>query len=228
MKMHFSLCICYGRNPYGIFIVKSSSDVTTAVICAASLGVKPVVRSGGHSYEELSTLDNALVIDLRNLNSVTVINTKSPRALIQSGAKLGQVYMDLWDQGQYSFNAGNSPSVGIGGHLAGGGKGFQSREYGLAADQIVQMEVVLASGSIVIANATSHSDLFWALRGGGSGSFGVVLSYTVNIFQLPAQTAVFFLTLPLSSTVLDIMQRSFVQVTIDIYGLNFMTLNNIL
>jgi FAD/FMN-containing dehydrogenase len=95
---------------------------------------------------------------------------------------------------------------------AGGGAGFQSRLYGLAADRVHEMRVLLANESVVTVNAGSHPDLFWALRGGGSGSFGIILSFTLNVFKLPALTTVVQLDFNLDANVIDSWQRHFLSV----------------
>ena len=86
---------------------------------------------------------------------------------------------------------------------------MQTRLYGLASDQITSMDVVLADGSQVTANANNHPDLFWALRGAGSSSFGIVLRYTVNVFQMP-QNAVFVVWFQPTISILKVWQTLFV------------------
>jgi FAD/FMN-containing dehydrogenase len=196
------------RSPHAILQLQRLSDVTTAVNCARQNGISPVPRSGKHSYESLSSMDNQLVIDLGNCAAVNVLPNQDV-ATFESGATLGQIYTELWNQGGYSFNAGNCPSVGAGGHLLGGGYGFQSRKYALSSDQIIAMNVVLADGTEVVANATSHTDLYWALRGGGAGSFGIVTQFTVNVFKEPVNT-VFRIDFTPNATVLDHWQRYFI------------------
>jgi hypothetical protein len=97
---------------------------------------------------------------------------------------LGNVYQELYHKGGYTFNAGTCPGVGISGHISGGGYGMLARLYGLAADQTVGIKVALYNGTVIKANANENSDLFWALRGGGSGSFGIVLEWEIKVFDI--------------------------------------------
>lgn len=106
------------------------------------------------------------------------------------------------------------------GLAAGGGAGFQSRLYGLAADRVHEMQVLLANESVVTVNANSHPDLFWALRGGASGSFGIILTFTLDIFKLPSVTTVFQLDFSLSADVIDTWQRNFLSVRLSYFLLH--------
>jgi FAD/FMN-containing dehydrogenase len=97
--------------------------------------------------------------------------------------------------GCYAFN-----DVGIGGHVQGGGFGMQSRKYGLAGDKTVEISIVLYNGTLLNVSASSHESLFWALRGGGSGSYGIITSFTIRIFQM-IENSMFLLTFPLTETI---------------------------
>lgn len=180
------------RKPLGVFFAKSEDDVVRAVTCSVSSGLAPVPRSGGHSYEVLSSMDGSLVIDIADMNSVCIVseNHEEGSALVnvEAGARLGWLYTNLDSLGGYNFNAGSCPSVGIGGHISGGGYGMVSRQYGLAADQTYEMRVVLYNGTVVTASSFENSDLFWAMRGGGAGSFGIVTLYTIKVYKVPKVT----------------------------------------
>jgi hypothetical protein len=121
-------------------------------------------------------------------------------ATVEAGIRLGNLYRILWDNGEWSFNGGMCPSVGLGGKvviilglISVGGIGYQTRKYGLSADRVVEMSVVLANGTHLPAvNSEKYPDLFWALRGGiiilikgGQGSFGIVLTYKLKLFKMP-------------------------------------------
>ncbi|RLN87429.1 hypothetical protein BBJ28_00018692 [Nothophytophthora sp. Chile5] len=177
------------RTPAGVFFATSEDDVVRALNCAVDNGLAPVPRSGGHSYEVLSSMDGSLVIDMADMVDVTLVSedaaTGSALATVQAGARLAWVYTELDRLGGYNFNAGTCPSVGIGGHISGGGYGVVGRHYGLAADQTTEMRVVLYNGSVVTASATENTDLFWALRGGGAGSFGIVTLFTIKVYTVP-------------------------------------------
>ncbi|TMW69590.1 hypothetical protein Poli38472_001746 [Pythium oligandrum] len=180
------------RHPAAVFFAQNEHDVVVALECALLVGLTPVARSGGHSYETLSSIDGGVVIDLASMNNVTVISRNDTAqtgvASVQGGARLGQVYKEIYRQGGYNFNAGTCPGVGIGGHISGGGYGMVSRHYGMAADSTVGLRVALYNGTVVEATATENSDLFWALRGGGSGSFGIVTEFRIQLHKVPQST----------------------------------------
>ncbi|KAE8902139.1 hypothetical protein PF005_g11282 [Phytophthora fragariae] len=180
------------RKPLGVYFATSEDDVVRAVTCSVANGLSPVPRSGGHSYEVLSSMDGSLVIDMADMVDVRLVSENrtegSALATVQAGARLAWVYTELDRLGGYNFNAGTCPSVGIGGHISGGGYGMVSRHYGLAADQTTEMRVVLYNGSVVTASATHNSELFWALRGGGAGSFGIVTLFTIKVHTIPVVT----------------------------------------
>ncbi|KAF9965919.1 hypothetical protein BGZ70_003797 [Mortierella alpina] len=164
--------------PQVIVMASSVSDVHTAVKCATAARVAVAPRSGGHSYEgySLGGQDGALVIDLGGLTSVVVENGV---AKVGAGIRLGQLYLELFYQGGYTLNAGTCPSVGIGGLALGGGFGLLGPKYGLLIDRIIEMQMVDAQGQLLTISATSNADLFFALRGAGGGSFGVVTEFTL-------------------------------------------------
>jgi FAD/FMN-containing dehydrogenase len=131
------------------------------------------LKSGGHSYEDLSS-GTGIVIDLREMNLIQV-DEATQTAEIQPGARLEKVYHDLWNYG-LAIPAGSCLTVGIGGLALGGGQGFLLRSQGLTSDHLSSVRVVTASGDLLTANSESNSDLLWACRGGGAGSFGVITS----------------------------------------------------
>jgi FAD/FMN-containing dehydrogenase len=176
------------RKPAGVFFATSEDEIVRAVVCAVASDLAPVPRSGGHSYEVLSSMDGSLVIDMAEMTEVKVVEEDedegSAIATVEAGARLGRVYLELDDQGGYSFNAGTCPTVGVGGHISGGGYGVSSRKYGLAADLTTELRVVLYNGTVVTANEDENADLFWAIRGGGAGSFGIVTLFTIKVYKI--------------------------------------------
>ncbi|KAG0042003.1 hypothetical protein BGZ83_001025 [Gryganskiella cystojenkinii] len=169
----------YTFLPQVIVMATSVSDVQTAVKCATAAKVAVAPRSGGHSYEghSIGGQDGSLVIDLGGFTSVTVNNGV---AKVGAGVRLGQLYLELFHQGGYTLNAGTCPSVGIGGHALGGGFGLLGPKYGLLIDRITEMQIVNAEGQLLTASNTSNPDLFYALRGAGGGSYGVVTEFTIR------------------------------------------------
>ncbi|KAJ3051657.1 hypothetical protein HK097_007334 [Rhizophlyctis rosea] len=173
------------RTPLGVLFPRTEAEVVKAVTCATSSAVVPVPRSGGHSYESLSSLDGSLVIDLSRLERFTVDRVGST-VTVSSGTRLGNLYASLYAENpSYSFPAGTCPGVGVGGHIASGGYGMLARKFGLAADNVVSARVVLANATVVEASSTTNRDLFWAIRGGGGGSFGIVTDFTLKIAIVP-------------------------------------------
>ncbi len=158
-------------RPAAIVACKRVEAVRTTIAWARSHGVPISVRSGGHSYEGLS-LCPGVVIDVRPLDAIETERSRL-RAAIGSGASLGQVYATLQRDG-LALPAGTCAGVGIAGLTLGGGFGLLARKHGLTCDSLRALEMVDAEGRTLRADASQHQDLFWACRGGGGGSFGVV------------------------------------------------------
>jgi len=139
------------------------------------------VRCGGHSYEGLSQ-SRSVVIDTRLMNSVSV-DTAARTATVGAGASLGQLYQAIATRG-FAFPGGSCPTVGVSGHLLGGGYGYLARPFGLACDNVVAIDLVDPQGKQVHADAQQNADLLWACRGGGGGTFGVATTYQLRLIPL--------------------------------------------
>src|SRR5215211_7561844 len=166
------------RRPRAIVRAADARDVATAVNYARDHALPLAVRSGGHSLAYLSVIDNALVIDLSDMARVS-IDPQARIARVQPGATSGDLAGPANAHG-LALSTGDTHSVGMGGLTTGGGIGFMVRKYGLAIDNLVAAQVVTAAGDILTASAEEHSDLFWAIRGGG-GNVGIVTEF---IFRL--------------------------------------------
>jgi hypothetical protein len=177
--------------PLAVVQPLDAADVAATVRWAAKTGVHIVPRSGGHSYGGYSTVQNGVVVDLGRLKSVAV---SQGRALVGAGARLGNIYNGLGAHG-LAIPAGTCPSVGIGGHVLGGGFGLASRAWGLASDNLLAVQVVTADGKVIVADATHHADLYWACRGGGGGNFGIATRFTFRT-HAAAQGSYFVATWP--------------------------------
>jgi FAD/FMN-containing dehydrogenase len=161
--------------PTAVATVADDHDVAHCVSFAQRFGLPISIRSGGHSYLGAST-GTGLVIDVRGVSAV--VNNGDGTATIGAGAALIDVYSKLAADG-LSIPAGSCPSVGLSGHALGGGVGVVTRQYGLTCDRLAVARIVTAAGESLNCNESAHSDLFWALRGGG-GSFGVVTELTLR------------------------------------------------
>jgi FAD binding domain/Berberine and berberine like len=173
-----------------------AADVRTAVSWGVANGVSLRARSGGHSYAGYSTQSGGMVVDLRNLRGISV-NTHNRTATIGTGSQLIDVYAALAARG-VTIPAGSCPSVGIAGHAMGGGMGLAGRQFGLTADNVLSAQIVTADGRLRTASAQSNPDLYWAIRGGGGGNFGVVTSFTVRVHSVPRTVAGFTVSWPWS------------------------------
>ncbi|HTP23569.1 MAG TPA: FAD-binding oxidoreductase [Solirubrobacteraceae bacterium] len=173
-----------------------AADVRTAVSWGVAHAVPLRARSGGHSYAGYSTLSGGMVVDLRNLRGITV-NTHNRTATIGAGSQLIDVYSALAARG-VTIPAGSCPSVGIAGHAMGGGMGLAGRQFGLTADNLLSAQIVTADGRLRTASAQTNPDLYWALRGGGGGNFGVVTSFTMRVHSVPRTVAGFTVSWPWS------------------------------
>jgi hypothetical protein len=171
----------YARSGSPALIVQPSSaqGVARAVRFAGDNGLTLSVRGGGHSGVGHGTNDGGMVIDLALLVSVEV---HDDLVRVGGGATWGAVAQALSEHG-LALSSGDTASVGVGGLTLGGGLGWMVREFGLALDQLVEAQVVLASGEVVTASAADNPELFWALRGGG-GNFGVVTAFTFRAHPL--------------------------------------------
>lgn len=169
-------------QPLAVAQVASAADVQACVKWATARQVPLRIRGGGHSYAGFSTAANALVVDMRQLATVQLA-TDGQSVFVGAGATLIDVQAALWPL-ELALSTGSCPTVGVAGLALGGGYGLIARAFGLTCDALLQAQVVLADGSLATANAVEHSDLFWALRGGG-GQFGAVTSLQFAVQKGP-------------------------------------------
>jgi FAD binding domain/Berberine and berberine like len=184
-------------DPAGIAYCATPDDVARSIGFARQHGIVPTPRAGGHSYAGYST-SGGLVVDVTRMATVTPPVSGSTIAAVGAGARLIDVYTALNAKG-VSIPAGSCPTVGITGLTLGGGIGVVCRQYGLTSDRVVSATVVTADSRIVTASADTNPDLYWALRGGGGGNFGVVTGWEFDTFAVPDATVVFTYTWPWSA-----------------------------
>lgn len=168
------------------------SQVQATVNCARDTGIELRIRSGGHDYDGLSYVASVpfIVLDMFNLRSIE-INMADETAWVQAGASLGELYYTISEKSKvHAFPAGICATLGVGGHFSGGGYGNLLRKYGLSIDNVVDAQIVTASGSLLDRKGMGE-DLFWAIRGGGGASFGVIVSYKIKLVKVPEVVTVF-------------------------------------
>ncbi|XP_019156605.1 PREDICTED: berberine bridge enzyme-like 1 [Ipomoea nil] len=179
-------------KPVAIVTPLRESHVPPVVLCAKAIGVQLRIRSGGHDYEGLSYVSNDtfIILDMFNLRSIQV-DIAGETAWVQGGATLGEFYYGIWEKSaEHGFPAAVCPTVGVGGHITGGGYGNMIRRYGLTSDHVVDARIVDVNGRILDRKAMGE-DLFWAIRGGGAASFGVILAYKIELVKVPKSVTYF-------------------------------------
>jgi FAD/FMN-containing dehydrogenase len=178
-------------------LAASSADVAAAVNFAREHHVRLVVKGGGHSYLGTSNAADSLLIWTRpNMHAIEVLDSfvpqgaaglAAPEPAVSVGA--GCIWIDAYNAvttvaGRY-VQGGGCTTVGVAGLTQGGGFGSFSKGFGTAAANLLEAEVVTADGTVRVANAVQNPDLFWALKGGGGGTFGVVTRFTLRTHELP-------------------------------------------
>jgi FAD/FMN-containing dehydrogenase len=166
------------RRPAVIARCVSVEDVKAALVFGRSGGLQIAVRAGGHSFPGHSIADDALVIDLRQMNKVSV-DPATRRATVQGGATWAEVDGPAQVHG-LAVTGGHVTHTGVAGLTLGGGIGWVMRKLGLTADNLLSAQIVTADGRVLQASASENDDLFWAIRGGG-GNFGIVTEFVFKL-----------------------------------------------
>jgi FAD/FMN-containing dehydrogenase len=190
-------------------LAETTDDVSAAVNFARERNLRLVLKGGGHSYQGTSNSADALLISTRKMDSISLHDafvglgcegkaTAQPAVTIEAGAMWGHIYDALSKAGRY-VQGGGCLTVGVAGLVLGGGFGSFSKAYGTAAANLLQAEIVTADGLPRIANACTNPDLFWALKGGGGGSFGAVTKLTLRTHDLPDKFHAAFMTIRATS-----------------------------
>ena len=169
------------RHPALIARCTSARDVADVIGFARDRGLLLAVRGGGHNGAGLGTCDDGVVIDLSELKGVEV-DPRKRTVRVAGGSTWGEVDSATGEHG-LATPSGIISSTGVGGLTLGGGLGHLTRRCGLAIDNLLEAEVVLANGKSVRASADEHPDLYWAIRGGG-GNFGVVTSFLFRLHEV--------------------------------------------
>ena len=173
---------------------RDAADVAAAVTFARTRRLRVAVKGGGHSYQGTSNAPDSLLIWTRRIDRIELHDAFVPQgcnAAPQPAVSLGagvvwlNAYAAVTKVGRY-VQGGGCTTVGVAGLIQSGGFGSFSKRYGLAAASLIEAEVVTADGTVRIANACTNPDLFWALKGGGGGSFGVITRVTLKTHELPS------------------------------------------
>lgn len=195
--------------PQVIVYCAGEQDVRLCIAFARMQSLWVAVRCGGHSTAGYSVNDG-MVIDLSELDSVVL---DEARALVHVGAGTDfDRFNAAMDGTGWHVPTGACGSVCVGGFVQGGGYGYTSRAYGIQSDRVERMRIALADGRIVTASAEEHPDLFWALRGGTGGNFGIVLQVSYRMVRLD-QVWAFAVSWEAAhaAQVLELMQRDFMK-----------------
>ena len=175
---------------------RTAADVAAAVNFARDNNLRLVVKGTGHSYLGTSNAPDSLLVWTRGMNAVTLHDSFVAQgcegkvtAVPAVTAEAGAVWIDLYtavttNAGRY-VQGGGCTDVGVAGLVQSGGFGSFSRGFGTAASGLLEAEIVTADGEIRIANACTNPDLFWALKGGGGGSWGAITKLTLRTHDLP-------------------------------------------
>jgi FAD/FMN-containing dehydrogenase len=181
-------------SPRAIAFCQTPRDVAAVLKFARQAGWPVAARSGRHSFAGYCNVPG-IVADLSQMDATTV-NASAGTVTVGAGLTvLGSYEQLLLPQG-ITVATGTCPTVGMGGLVLGGGISRIARQIGTTSDTLVSAQVVLPSGEIVTASATQNADLFWALRGGGGGNFGIVTSFTLQSFPATGSVVGFGMSFP--------------------------------
>jgi FAD/FMN-containing dehydrogenase len=203
------------KHPAVIAQCATPGDVTVAVHFGRERSLEIAVRGGGHSVAGKALAGGGLVIDLRRMNEV-VVNPDERTATVGGGATMGDLDRATEPYG-LATTGGRVSTTGVGGFTLGGGSGWLDRKFGLACDNLLAAELVLADGTRVRASEQEHPELFWALHGGG-GNFGVVTAFTFRLHPLSAVTAALLLWPPEAGPAIARAYRDFIMAAPDEVG----------
>ncbi|XP_074377860.1 tetrahydroberberine oxidase-like [Apium graveolens] len=195
-------------KPLLIVTPKEESQIQTVIHCSKKHDIQMRIRGGGNDYEGLSYVSHVpfVLLDMINLRSIDV-DTVAATAMVQSGATAGELYYAISQKSKtLSFTGPTFSSVGLAGFVGHGGYGALRRKYGLAADNIIDARIMDVNGRILDRKSMGE-DLFWAIRGGGPASFGVILSWKIKLVSVPETVTIFTIKRTLEQNATDIVYK---------------------
>jgi FAD/FMN-containing dehydrogenase len=211
-------------------LAQSSADVAAAVNFARQHRLRLVVKGGGHSYLGGSNARDSLLIWTRDMRAIEFVDSfvpqggqgraaPEPAVLVGTGARWLEAYEAVTTQAGRYVQGGGCTTVGVAGLVLGGGFGSLSKGFGTGAANLLEAQVVTADGAVRVANAFTNPDLFWALKGGGGGSFGVVTRLTLRTHELPDYIGEVLAKVTAGS---DAAYRALIQQMVSFYRANLM------
>ncbi|CAA7014222.1 unnamed protein product [Microthlaspi erraticum] len=185
------------------------SHIGSALACARDLPIQVRIRSGGHDFEGLSYTSTVpfFIIDMFNFKSVDV-NLTEGTAWADTGATIGELYYRIAEKSNVlGFPAGLCTTLGVGGHFSGGGYGNLMRKYGLSVDNVVGSGIVDSNWEYIHRSGFDGGRPFWAVRGGGAASFGIVLGYKIRLVPVPERVNVFSVGKTVGEGAVDLLMK---------------------
>jgi FAD/FMN-containing dehydrogenase len=206
--------------------VQSTKDVVAAVNFARENNLRLVIKGGGHSYQGTSDAPDSLLIWTRQMSGITLhdafvpvgcdaTHAPQPAVTVETGARWLAVYDAVTTRGGRYVQGGGCTTVGVAGFIHGGGFGSFSKKYGQGAAGLLEAEIVTADGRVLVVNACNHPDLFWAVKGGGGGAFGVLTRLTLRTRDLPTTFGAVYGTIKAAS---DAAFRDLIARTLSFYA----------
>ncbi|RAQ47421.1 glucooligosaccharide oxidase [Aspergillus flavus] len=189
-------------TPAAITYPETAEQIAAVIKCASEYDYKVQARSGGHSFGNygLGGTDGAVVVDMKHFNQFSM-EDQTYEAVIGPGTTLGDVDVELYNNGKRAMTHGICPTISTGGHFTMGGLGPTARQWGLALDHVEEVEVVLANSSIVRASNTQNQEVFFAVKG-AAASFGIVTEFKVCTQPAPGIAVQYSYTFNLSSNII--------------------------
>ena len=172
--------------PSAIILPENNQEIINVLRIAQCNDMQVALRSGNHSYINSSTANGIITIDQRKRKNMS-IDLINRTVTADSGVQLVEL-IDFLAKYNFLVNTGTCFTVGLTGLTSGGGIGFSGRMFGLTLDSLIEVEIILSNGKVIIANEKKYCDLFWFVRGSGQESIGVITKLKYKIYEVPILT----------------------------------------